>query len=146
MYFLHEVTFMELFIMLIKEQLKLHNKFQNKIEKTYKKSKNCDNLKLRRRCMLNQLDTSDSNTHQKTVVFCGFALTEVAVGRYWHKLRVQEMLVSNFIGAVIKHSHLQQSVVLLLYSYDACTGGERRNVCSRVQKYTLTIVKLGACI
>lgn len=58
------------------------------------------------------------------------------------------MLVSNFIGAVIIHSHLQQSVVLLLYSYDACTGGERRNVCSRVQKYTLTIVliKLGACI
>lgn len=56
-------------------------------------------------------------------MFCGFTLTEVAVGRYWHKLRVQEMLVSNFIGAVIIHSHLQQSVVLLLYSYDACTGG-----------------------
>lgn len=82
-----------------------------------------------------------THTHtKKTVVFCGFTLTEVAVGGYWHKLRVQEMFVSNFIGAVIKHAHLQQSVVLLLYSYDACTEGEGRNACS------IVLIKLGVCI
>lgn len=34
------------------------------------------------------------------------ALTEVAVGRNRHQLRVQEVLISNFIWAVIIHSHL----------------------------------------
>lgn len=55
----------------------------------------------------------------KTSSSCGFALTEVAVGRKGYKLRIQQVLISNLIRAIIIHPHLQQSVVFLLHSYNA---------------------------
>lgn len=52
-------------------------------------------------------------------MFCKSTLTKVAVSRQRHEVGVQEMLVADFIWAVVIHAHLQQSVVLLLHSYDA---------------------------
>ena len=56
-------------------------------------------------------------------MLAGETPTQVAVSGHRDQIRIQQVLVPYFKGAVVVDPHLQQSVVLLLHPHDAWREG-----------------------